>query len=264
MPKKETPAPKPSETTRKPARKPKDAPLIPPSFGIGSSMEIGVPIQDQVAHHEKMTADRSPLEGLFVKSPAEYGAPVDGRFAPGDMRPNIGASSYTPRYKVYQSDWNAVAQIRPILHRAAEATGWPEDYLTAQAIAESSGGQRVDTNSAGAMGIFQIRPKHVEKRFSQHNDNPDTNAVHAAQMNQWILANKGHGDTLATLAKYNKGPYSGVESNQYALNIMDIVKQIRAQRAANDAVQMLAKSGAMKTPPKVGLPIGSKNIANRK
>lgn len=141
---------------------------------------------------------------------------------------------YKARFPVSQNDWQAVSRLQPTLHKAAMQTGWPEDYLTAQAISESSGGQNVQKKANTAKGVFQQRDyPYIEKRFSGSNENPDSSAVHAGQMNQWLLG-KTNGDTTAALTRYNHGPSSGKNTSKYALKIEDIVKQIRSQRAIND------------------------------
>ncbi len=157
---------------------------------------------------------------------------------------------YKGSFNVTPKDWDALNGIQPMIDRAAKQGGWNPDWLAAQSMVESRAGRNAKTNSLGTVGIFQIRPHAVEPQFSKNNEIPDTNALHAAKMNKWIFDNKGHGDTIATLAKYNAGPYSGKDVNKYALDIQDIVKQIRSRRAIAQYKQPQTQ--------------GSKNIANVK
>ena len=174
--------------------------------------------------------------------------------------PPMASPTIPPQPQAYAPQWDAkkrrgpnvwdnVDQISPSVDKAAQQTGWPKEYINAQAIIES-GARNVGPNKYGAKGVFGFRDyPNVEKQFANDNMNPDSAALHNAKMMQWLVKKTG-GDTTAALARYNAGPYTGLNDSPYAQAANDLVKQQRAAQLLSEWESKYGRQLATKISPK--------------
>jgi soluble lytic murein transglycosylase-like protein len=103
---------------------------------------------------------------------------------------------------------NAPAWVRPIIYRAANATGVPAALLAALVRTESAWQPKV-VSSAGAIGLAQLMPATAQQLGVTDPFDPEQNVMGGARYLREQL--ERFGSVKLALAAYNAGPHRVVQ-----------------------------------------------------